>query len=482
MGSIRTEKPHAVLVPYPSQGHVTPMMRLAKLLHSRGFYITFVNTEFNHGRLIRSKGPDSVKGLPDFKFETIPDGLPPSDEDATQDIPMLCNSTRKTCLGPFKELLSRLNSTPGGPRVSCVVADGVMSFGIRGAQEMGIPDVQFWTASACAFIGYLNYRELIRRGIYPFKNDDYLTDGTLNTKVDWIIGMHDVCFKDLPSFVRTTDPNDIMFDFMGEEAQSCLKASAIIFNTFQDFEKQALEAVTSKFNFPNIYTIGPLPLLGRHVPTENLSNSLNSSLWKLDSKVFDWLDGRKPESVVYVNYGSVTTMTAQHFQEFAWGLATSKQPFLWIVRPDVVKGESVILNKEFLEEVKDRGMLVSWCAQDQVLAHKAVGAFLTHCGWNSMMESICEGVPVICWPFFADQQTNCHYSCTKWGIGMEINHDVKRDEVAELVNEMVEGEKGKKMRKKAQEWKKIAKAATDVGGDSYVNFEEFIKKGLHYED
>ncbi|KAG8379390.1 hypothetical protein BUALT_Bualt07G0083600 [Buddleja alternifolia] len=456
------------------------MMRLAKLLHSRGFYITFVNTEFNHGRLIRSKGPDSVKGLPDFKFETIPDGLPPSDEDATQDIPMLCNSTRKTCLGPFKELLSRLNSTPGGPRVSCVVADGVMSFGIRGAQEMGIPDVQFWTASACAFIGYLNYRELIRRGIYPFKNDDYLTDGTLNTKVDWIIGMHDVCFKDLPSFVRTTDPNDIMFDFMGEEAQSCLKASAIIFNTFQDFEKQALEVVTSKFNFPNIYTIGPLPLLGRHVPTENLSNSLNSSLWKLDSKVFDWLDGRKPESVVYVNYGSVTTMTAQDFQEFAWGLATSKQPFLWIVRPDVVKGESVILNKEFLEEVKDRGMLVNWCAQDQVLAHKAVGAFLTHCGWNSMMESICEGVPVICWPFFADQQTNCHYSCTKWGIGMEINHDVKRNEVAELVNEMVEGEKGKKMRKKAQEWKKIAKAATDVGGDLMLTLRSLSKKALIY--
>lgn len=163
-------KPHVVLVPYPSQGHVTPFMRLGKLLHSRGFHVTFVNTEFNHRRLIRSKGPESVRGLPDFRFETIPDGMPPSDENATQDIPMLCHSTRRTCLEPFKELLSKLNSTNGVPHVSFVVSDGVMTFGIRGARDMGIPVVQFWTASVCAFVGYLHYREVIKRGIFPFKS------------------------------------------------------------------------------------------------------------------------------------------------------------------------------------------------------------------------------------------------------------------------------------------------------------------------
>ena len=95
MSSAETWKPRAVCVPYPSHGHVTPMMRLAKLLHSRGFHITFVNTEFNHRRLIRSKGLNYLKGLPDFWFETIPDGLPHSDRDATQDVPALCDSTRK---------------------------------------------------------------------------------------------------------------------------------------------------------------------------------------------------------------------------------------------------------------------------------------------------------------------------------------------------------------------------------------------------
>ncbi|KAH6803830.1 UDP-Glycosyltransferase superfamily protein [Perilla frutescens var. frutescens] len=270
-----------------------------------------------------------------------------------------------------------------------------------------------------------------------------------------------------------------MFDFLGEEAQSCLKASAIIFNTFQELEKEPLDAVVSKFNYTNIYTIGPLPLLGKHVP-EGEVKSLNSSLWKQDSQVFDWLDKQKPDSVMYVNYGSITTMTGDQFKEFAWGLAESKQHFLWIVRPDAVKGDEAMLPREFMEVVKDRGLLASWCAQDQVLAHEAVGAFLSHCGWNSNLESISCGVPLIGWPFFADQQTNCHYSCEKWGIGMEIDQDVKREEVANSVREMMEGERGMNMRRKAQEWKKIAEAATDVGGESYVNFEECIKKGLGY--
>ncbi|GFS37739.1 UDP-glucosyl transferase 85A3 [Actinidia rufa] len=99
-----------------------------------------------------------------------------------------------------------------------------------------------------------------------------------------------------------------------------------------------------------------------------------------------------------------------------------------------------------------------------------------------MMETVCEGVPVICWPFFADQQTNCRYACTDWGIGVEVGYDVKREEVEGLVREMMEGEKGKKMKMKAREWKEKAEEATDVGGSSYINFERFIKEALHIAD
>jgi len=302
-----------------------------------------------------------------------------------------------------------------------------------------------------------------------------MSDGTLDTPVDWIPGMINMRLKDLPSFLRTTDADDIMFDFEGEEAQNCLKSSAIIFNTFDEFEHKVLEAIASKF--PRIYTIGPLSLLCNQVSNSQV-NSLNSSLWKEDSKCLEWLNQREPNSVVYVNYGSVTVMSGENLREFAWGLANSKHPFLWIVRPDVVMGDSAKLPEDFLEETKNRGFLASWCSQAQVLNHPSVGVFLTHCGWNSMTETVCGGVPVICWPFFADQQTNCRYACTHWRMGVEVNNDVKRDEVEALVREMMEGERGKEMRSKAKDWKKKAEEAVDVGGSSYSNFDRFIKEAL----
>ncbi|KAE8693233.1 7-deoxyloganetin glucosyltransferase [Hibiscus syriacus] len=162
-------KPHAVCLPFPSQGHVNPMMQLAKLLHSRGFHITFVNSEFNHRRLIRSRGVEAVKGLPNFQFETIPDGLPPSDADATQPVPLICDSTRRTCFTPFLELLSKLNSSPQVSPVICVVSDGIMNCGTKAAQVIGVPYVQLWTSSTISFMGYLQYKELVQTGIVPFK-------------------------------------------------------------------------------------------------------------------------------------------------------------------------------------------------------------------------------------------------------------------------------------------------------------------------
>ena len=287
--------------------------------------------------------------------------------------------------------------------------------------------------------------------------------------------MPDIRLKDIPSFIQTTDPNSIMFDFMGEEAQNCLNSPAIIFNTFDAFEDEVLQEIAQKF--PRIYTAGPLPLLNRHI-VDSQVKSLGGSLWKEDSTCLEWLDQRELNSVVYVNYGSVTVMTDQHLKEFAWGLANSKCSFLWIVRPDIVMGDSAALPEEFLEETKDRGLIASWCPQEQVLCHPSIGVFLTHCGWNSMLEAISGGVPVICWPFFADQQTNCRYACTTWGIGMEVDQNVKRQEIEGLVKEMMEGDKGKQMRKKAQEWKMKAEEATDVGGSSYSNFDKFIEEAL----
>ncbi|CAM8890305.1 unnamed protein product [Rhodiola kirilowii] len=191
MGSLPSTKPHAVLVPYPAQGHINPFMQLAKLLHSKGFHITFVNNEHNHHRLLRSKGLDFVKGFEGLRFEAVSDGLPPSDPDATQDVPKLTESIySKSMKQPFCDLLRRLNSAPDSPPVTCVISDVLMFFAWKVADELGIPNVQFWTASACGLLGYLQYDELQIIGIVPFKDENFLTDGSLDLEavIDWIPG------------------------------------------------------------------------------------------------------------------------------------------------------------------------------------------------------------------------------------------------------------------------------------------------------
>ncbi|KAL5992506.1 hypothetical protein ACLOJK_013425 [Asimina triloba] len=480
MGSRGAGRPHAVCMPFPAQGHINPMLKLAKLLHFRGFYITFVNTQFNHNRILRSRGPHSLDGLHDFRFATIPDGLPPSDSDATQDIPALCDSTSKNCLLPFRNLLAKLNETEGVPPVSCIVSDGVMSFSLQVAEELGIPEVLFWTTSACGFLAYLHYRQLIERGLTPLKDKSYLTNGYLDTQIDWIPGMQGIRLRDLPSLLRTLDGDDFMLKFIVSETSRAPKASAVILNTFEELEHDVLYAMRSSL-VPNTYTIGSLSILCNQLPAESplMASNIGSNLWKEDTSCLEWLDEKAPGSVIYMNYGSITVMSVEQLKEFAWGLANSNHPFLWIIRPDLAMGESAMLPEEFMKVTRERGMLMSWCLQERVLSHPSIGVFLTHCGWNSTLESICSGVPAICWPFFAEQQTNCRYACTEWEIGMEIDNNVKRDEVERLVREAMEGKKGNWMKRKALEWKEKAKKAAEAGGSSRVNLEKLVKEVLH---
>ncbi|KQK00029.1 7-deoxyloganetin glucosyltransferase [Brachypodium distachyon] len=476
-----SEKPHAVCLPFPAQGHITPMMKLAKVLHCKGFRITFVNTEYNHRRLIRSRGPGAVAGLPGFVFAAIPDGLPSSEADATQDPASLSYATKTNCLPHFRSLLAGLNSgsdSAGVPPVTCVVADSLMSFSIDAAKELGVPCALFWTASACGYMGYRNFRPLIDQGIIPLKDEEQMTNGFMDTPVDWAPGMSKhMRLKDFPSFLRTTDPQDTLMTFQLHEVERAEAADAVVINTVEELEQPALDAMRAIM--PAVYTIGPLNLLADQIaPSEGPLDTVSSGLWKEDHACLEWLDGKKkPRSVVYVNFGSVTVMSGQELAEFAWGLADSGHDFLWIVRPDIVKGsEAAALPPGFLEATEDRGLLASWCDQEAVLRHGAVGAFLTHSGWNSTVEGLCGGVPMLCWPFFAEQQTNCRYKCVEWGVAMEIGDDVRRETVAGRIKEaMGGGEKGREMRKKAAEWKD---AVVRSKARSLANLEALIQNVL----
>nr|CAD1826912.1 unnamed protein product [Ananas comosus var. bracteatus] len=317
-----------------------------------------------------------------------------------------------------------------------------MSFTLDAVKELGIPDVLFWTASAIGYIGYRYCRHLMEKGIVPLKGQ--LTDGHLETPIDWVPGAPNMRLRDFPSFIRTQDPDDFMVYFVLHETERTPMASAVLLNTFDDFERPVLEAMAAIL--PPIYTIGPLPLLARRIPHGPLSSR----------------NGHDEPATDRVRVG----------------LANSKYEFLWIIRPDLVKGDTAVLPPEFVEGMKERGLMASWCPQEEVLRHPAVGAFLTHSGWNSTLESVCGGVPMLSWPFFAEQQTNCRYTCAEWGIGMEIDGDVKRKEVEGLIREIMGGEKGKEMKRRAMEWKDMAAKAAQEGGPSFANFDKLVGQVL----
>ncbi|KAL9681216.1 hypothetical protein QQ045_012997 [Rhodiola kirilowii] len=305
-----------------------------------------------------------------------------------------------------------------------------------------------------------------------------MTDGYLNTTIDSIQGMRDISLRDLPSFIRTTNPDEFMLGYIHQQVKRATRADAILLNTFSALEQDFLDGLSEIYKRKKILAIGPLHLSINKIPKNSPVQSICSNLWKDEPECITWLNSQKPDSVVYVNYGSITVLSPQQLVEFAWGLADSKYSFLWIIRPDLVAGDTAVLPPEFVEETRGRGFMASWCPQEQVLSHSSVGGFLTHCGWNSTLESLVGGVPMLCWPFFAEQQTNSWAACTKWGTGMEINNDVKRVGVSKLVRELMEGEKGKEMKRMAKEWKRLGEEAATNDGSSILDFETLVNEVL----
>ena len=261
-------------------------------------------------------------------------------------------------------------------------------------------------------------------------------------------------------------------------AHSLPKLSAIIINTLDELEHEIIHATATSFNFKGpSYAVGPIyQLLQIQLPQSQLHSTIksNSNLWEEEMGCLDWLDRFDPASFVYVNFGSITVLTPEQVKEFAWGLANCNHPFVWVIRPDLVSGESAVLPPSFVDQTRERSLLASWVPQKQVLGHPSIGAFLTHCGWNSMLESICSGVPMLCWPFFADQVTNCRNACQLWRVGLEMESKVRRDEVEGVVREMMEGEKGKQVKQKVGELKVSARKAIEMGGSSHSSFEKLV--------
>ncbi|KAJ0790592.1 putative 7-deoxyloganetin glucosyltransferase [Helianthus annuus] len=219
-------------------------------------------------------------------------------------------------------------------------------------------------------LGFLWFSSRYKKGLV---DQTYLEDGYLDTPIDFIPTVPGIRLKDIPPFVRHVNPGDeFMVAFSQREIERAKSAPAIIFNTFDELECDILDVLSLKFPF--CYGIGPLSLLENNISDKSL-DSIKSNLWVEDPNCLKWLDAKEPLSVIYVNFGSVAVMTPQQLVEFCWGLAKRNYSFLWIIRPDLVIGDSAVLPPEFLAETSNRGLLASWCPQEQGLNHPSIGGF-----------------------------------------------------------------------------------------------------------
>ncbi|KAL7247090.1 hypothetical protein ACSBR2_002076 [Camellia fascicularis] len=189
-----------------------------------------------------------------------------------------------------------------------------------------------------------------------------------------------------------------------------------------------------------------------------------------------WLDQRSNGSVVYVSFGSLAQLGVDQMEEIAWSLKNSNYYFLWVVKAT----EQPKLPKNFMAETVLNGLVVSWCPQLDVLAHRAIGGFVTHSGWNSTLEALSLGVPMVAMPQWTDQTTNAKYVMDVWGMGVRAQCDergmVRREEVEGCIREVMEGERWKEIRRNATKWGELEIEAVDEGGSSDKNIDEFVAK------
>ncbi|KAF8021997.1 hypothetical protein BT93_G2202 [Corymbia citriodora subsp. variegata] len=444
-----------VLFPLPLQGHINPMLQLGQILHARGFSITILHTNFN------SLDPSSH---PHFAFRSIADGLDQS-KASLSDIPGLISLLNTRCASPFEECMREMVSSPGGDAVpiACVISDTRFSFTCGVAERLKVRALMLRTGGATSLHVYSILPVLKEKGYFSI-------DGSRSEEA--VKEFPPLQVRDIPG-VNLQKP-EMALQFFDNMIKVIKSSPGVIFNTFEELEHPALTSVREVLPVPD-FVIGPFP--------KCCVTSSSSSLLAEDRSCISWLDKQPLKSVIYVSFGSMAVVSEAEILEIALGLADSEQPFLWVVRPRSVRDPEWLqkLPCHFLEALERRGKIVKWAPQMEVLAHPAVGAFWTHNGWNSTLESISEGVPMLCMPCFSDQGVNARYVSDVWRVGVHLNGGLERENIARAIKRLLVEREGEEIRERALVLKEKASASGRQGGSSYQALDALISHILSFE-
>eukprot|EP01018_Ginkgo_biloba_P015402 Gb_14886 [translate_table: standard] len=461
-------KPNVLVLAFPSHGNINPMLQFSKTLAAKGLLVTFVTTEFGRKRILEGQDDADLppKSLLPIRYESISDGLP-LDFDRSKNVDMFWDQLSKVGRLTLTNLIERLNAQ--GTPTACIVYNCFLVWVPHVVSKFNIPLAFFWTQSSAVYSIYYHFG----KGLKKFLK-------TENTIADSIAfdGFPDMSVADLPSFLQPSNPYENLLQYSLEPFINISEATWILGNSFQELENKEISSMRSMG--AAIRPVGPLiPSAFLDGRDRSLDNAFGTNLCKSPG-CLDWLNTKTASTVVYVSFGSVALLSREQNHEIAHGLRDSGHSFLWVIRPTDSNGGSneEILPEGFLEETRNHGLVVPWSPQLQVLSHPSVGSFMTHCGWNSTLESLSMGVPTLAVPQWTDQTTNSKYIAEVWKTGLRLNKRedgvVAREEVERCIRKVMEGEHGFELRKNALKWKNLAREAMGEGGSSNKNIEEFV--------
>nr|XP_027079726.1 LOW QUALITY PROTEIN: UDP-glycosyltransferase 75C1-like [Coffea arabica] len=456
------ENCHFLVVTFPGQGHINPTLQFAKRLAKLGVRTTFSTSLGAINRM--SRASDSLpEKLSIVAFSDGYDQGWTTDDDVQEYMTSLVTRGSQT----LKELIMA-QSNEGRP-ITHVVYAILMPWVGQVARQLQIPSTLLWIQPAALFQLY-----------YCFFNGCGVTGDISSSKTIKLPGLPTLASRDLPTFFLASNPDvysfalptiNKHFELLQEEEKP-----KVLVNTFDALESETLKAAVKL----KLVAVGPLIPSAFLDGRDSSDSSFGGDLLQETKDCVEWLNSKNDASVVYVAFGSFADVPLKQLEEIAQGLLQSKKPFLWVLRKSP-KGEKLEEKLSCKDELEKQGLIVSWCSQVEVLSHPSVGCFVSHCGWNSSLESLASGVPVVAIPLWTDQTTNAKFIQDVWktGIRPTANEEgtVEADEIRRSLEIVMDGGvRGEEMRKTAKKWRELAVEAAKDGGSSSLNVKAFVNE------
>ncbi|KAL0316184.1 UNVERIFIED_CONTAM: UDP-glycosyltransferase 73C3 [Sesamum radiatum] len=479
--ALPSDQPNFVLIPFMAPGHIIPMIDMAKLLAKCGITVTIMVTPLDATRfssvIDRAVGSGLSIQLLQIRFPCQEAGLPPGCESAdslpTYDLMhnffVAINMLQK----PVEEILKGLKPSPG-----CIVCDKHIPWTAETCNKFQIPRI--------IFDGMSCFTQLATHNLYISKIHE-----TVPASVPFVVpGLPDKIEFTRLQLPGLFNPGSRDFTDLREQVRKTeSQAYGVVVNSFEELESRYVHEF-KKLKGGNVWCVGPLSLSSN----DSFDRAQRGNQASIDSdQCLKWLDNRKPGSVIYACLGSLSRLSPAQFIELALGLEESGHPFILVVKGGS-KSEEIeewILDDGIEVRTKERGLFIrGWAPQVLILSHSAVGGFLTHCGWNSTLEGISAGVPMITWPMFAEQFLNEKLVVQILETGVRVGAQavihlgeeekpemmVMRDGIKEAVlRVMDEGQEACERRKRAQKLGDMAKRSIQGGGSSSLNIKLLVQ-------